>query len=161
MHPCQPAALPPSTRAQVPGLLLVLQDMLLSVLQGMLPPPPAYHPPTAARALRLGLFSAATLLALTAYRVLGSVLSLAGGLASISCSLLLPAAFYAALAWPRLRWPARAGLAALLTLGVALSALITALNMCDMVPRCAARRHGGGGGTSGGALAAAVAAWGT
>lgn len=95
-------------------------------------------------------------LALTAYRVLGAALSLAGGLASITCSLVLPTAFYARLAWGGLRWPARTGLAALLAVGVALVLLITGTNICDMLgQRCHLRQHH----ASGSSGDAAVGAW--
>lgn len=93
------------------------------------------------------LFGCGTLLALTAYRVLGSALSLLGGLASISCSLLLPTAFYALLSWRRLGVPAKLGLGALLAVGVALVVLITSSNICDLLERCRERHsHSGGSG---------------
>ncbi len=90
-------------------------------------------PPTAV------LFGCGTLLALTAYRVLGSALSLLGGLASISCSLLLPTAFYSLLSWRQLRLPAKAGLTVLLAVGVALVGLITSSNLCDLLESCRER----------------------
>ncbi len=84
------------------------------------------------RGLRLLLFAAAALLALTVYSSLGSVLSLVGGLCSLTCSLLLPSAFYTLLAWRQLRWPARAALSTMLVLGVALISLITATNLYEL-----------------------------
>lgn len=132
------------------------QDMLLSVLRSNRTADEQFHPPVLASAIRLGLFGAATLLALTAYQVLGATLSLLGGLASISCSLLLPTAFYASLSWRRQGWAARAGLAALLALGAALIALVTTTSLCDMTQRCGAH-HGGGGNAWGGVLALAAA----
>lgn len=102
---------------------------------------PSLLPPAAV------LFGCGTLLALTAYRVLGSALSLLGGLASISCSLLLPTAFYALLSWRRLGVPAKLGLGALLAVGAALVVLITASNICDLLERCRERHsHSGGSG---------------
>lgn len=58
------------------------------------------------------------------------------GLCSITCSLILPTAFYSLLAWPRLCTPARIGLLALLAVSLALATLITAQNVCFMVPVC-------------------------
>ena len=98
-----------------------------------------------ARLLRLALFASGILLALSAYRVLGSTLSLLGGLGSITCSLLLPVGFYTLLAWRQLGRPARAGLAAMLALGAALVCLITATNLCDMTGRCQRSGHRGAG----------------
>lgn len=100
--------------------------------QGSFRPPPQ----AVARALRVVLYAACALVALCAYHALGSVLSLLGGLCSITCSLVLPTAFYSLLAWPRLHLPARAGLLALLLVAVCLAALITARNLCDMLPSC-------------------------
>ena len=113
-----------------------------TLLPSLLPPLPA-SPITV-------LFGCGTLLALTAYRVLGSALSLLGGLASISCSLLLPTAFYSLLSWRRLRLPAKAGLTVLLAVGVALVGLITSSNLCDLLESCRERHsHGGSNGSSG------------
>lgn len=127
--------------SKVPGLLLVLQDMILSLAR------PTWasdlHPPRLDSAIRLALFAAATLLALSAYDVLGATLSLLGGLASMCCSLLLPVAFYFRLARGQLRWPARVGLSALLLVGAALVCLITATNLCDMSERCRGRHAAG------------------
>ncbi|KAI7835542.1 hypothetical protein COHA_010558 [Chlorella ohadii] len=132
---------------KVPGLILVLQDMLISFL----PHGEAtyFHPPKLAYLIRLVLFGCGTLLALTAYRVLGSALSLLGGLASISCSLLLPTAFYSLLSWRRLRLPAKAGLTVLLAVGVALVGLITSSNLCDLLESCRERHSHGGSSSSG------------
>lgn len=132
-----------NTLTKYPGLNLCLQDMILSVLPLQRDAAGDYHPPLhwAERGLRLALFCAGTALALTAYDVLGSALSLLGGLGSISCSLLLPTAFYARLAWPRLRAPARTGLVLLLGLGAALVCLITGTNLCDLSAPCRAWRE--------------------
>jgi hypothetical protein len=51
-----------------------------------------------------------------AYAVLGNVMSLVGGFASISCSLLMPALFYLILFWKELSRLRRAGACALLLL---------------------------------------------
>lgn len=107
-----------------------------------LPPLPPLASPSAV------LFGCGTLLALTAYQVLGSALSLLGGLSSISCSLLLPTAFYSLLSWRRLGVPAKTGLAALLAVGVALVGLITSSNLCDLLERCR-ERHSHSGGSKG------------
>lgn len=122
------------------------------------PPPPSAHsaclpplPPLSSPPAVL--FGCGTLLALTAYQVLGSALSLLGGLASISCSLLLPTAFYSLLSWRRLGLPAKTGLAALLAVGVSLVGLITSSNLCDLLEHCRERHsHSGGGSGSGNSL---------
>ncbi|KAL4858773.1 Translation initiation factor IF-2 [Chlorella vulgaris] len=88
--------------------------------------------PWVERALRLTLFAAAVLLALTVYSSLGSVLSLVGGLCSLTCSLLLPTAFYTLLAWERLSWPSRLSLSALVVLSVSLIALTTASSLAEL-----------------------------
>lgn len=82
---------------------------------------------------------AGTLLALFAYRVLGASLSLLGGLCSITCSLVLPTAFYLRLSWRQLGWARRAGLLAMLALGLALVCLVTGMNVCKLLPGCRAR----------------------
>jgi vesicular inhibitory amino acid transporter len=127
-----------NTLTKYPSLNLCLQDMILSVLPLHRDPLGQYHPPLkwAAGMLRLALFAGGTVLALTAYSVLGSALSLMGGIGSISCSLLLPTAFYALLAWRRLSPLHRAGLSALLGLGTLLVCLIAAMNICDMSASC-------------------------
>lgn len=68
--------------------------------------------------------------------MLGSALSLLGGLCSITCSLVLPTAFYLRLSWGRLAWPRRAGLLAMLALGAALVCLVTGMNVCELLPAC-------------------------
>lgn len=100
-------------------------------------------------------------LALTAHRVLGATLSLAGGLASLSCSLLLPTWFYASLSWQHLRWHARAGLVALLAGGGSLVILVVGSNVCDMVGGCGSHHSSGGGAAvaGGGATVAGAEAW--
>lgn len=112
--------------------------MILSVLPLSRDATGAYHPPLhwVATTLRLAIFGAGTALALGAYAVLGSALSLLGGLCSITCSLVLPTAFYLLLSWRYLRWPARIGLGAMLALGLALVALVTAMNVCELVQSC-------------------------
>ncbi|KAL4428159.1 hypothetical protein ABPG75_002248 [Micractinium tetrahymenae] len=124
--------------SKYPALNLILQDMVLSILPLLRDSGGSFRPPKrrVALALRLVLFATCALLALTAYDALGSVLSLLGGLCSITCSLILPTAFYSLLAWPRLRTPARVALLALLALALSLAALITAQNICFMVPAC-------------------------
>lgn len=132
-----------------PGLNLILQDMILSVLlpqsgAGQLRSPRR----RATHGLRLIIFAAGTVLGLTAYRRLGAALSLLGGFCSLTVSLVLPTAFYALLEWQRLGWAKRAGLGAMLALGLALVGLVTATNICDMVPACR-HHHVRDGGTAG------------
>lgn len=79
------------------------------------------------------------------------------GLCSITCSLILPTAFYSLLAWPRLRAPARAGLLAMLALALSLVTLITAQNVCFMVPAC--RRWQQGEQHAAGSMAALALGW--
>lgn len=115
--------------------------MLLSVLPLTRDAAGAYCPPLSwvTAALRLGIFAAGTALALGAYSALGAALSLLGGLCSITCSLVLPTAFYLLLRWRQLRWAPRAGLLATLSLGLGLVLLVTAMNVCALLPRCHAR----------------------
>ncbi len=56
-----------------------------------------------------------------------------GGLCSISCSLVLPTAFYSLLAWKDMNWRAKAGLVTLLLGAVALACLITIQNVIDII----------------------------
>lgn len=145
--------------SKYPALNLILQDMLVSVLPLSRDAAGGFRPPKrrAVLALRLGLFAGCSLVALTAYDALGSVLSLLGGLCSITCSLILPTAFYSLLAWPRLRAPARAGLLAMLALALSLVTLITAQNVCFMVPAC--RRWQQGEQHAAGSMAALALGW--
>lgn len=110
--------------------------------------PPALPRPDSRTAL-------GTLLALSAYRALGSALSLLGGLCSIMCSLVLPTAFYLRLAWGRLSWPRRGVLLALLAFGLGLVFLVTGMNICALLPACRVRYLQPGGA----AAAGAVGAW--
>lgn len=52
---------------------------------------------------------------------------------------MLPTAFYLLLRWRHLRWAARAGLVAVLALGLGLVVLVTAMNLCALLPSCHAR----------------------
>ncbi|PSC72470.1 Vacuolar amino acid transporter 1 [Micractinium conductrix] len=148
-----------------PGLVLCLQDMLLSALPLSRDEHGAYHPPLhyVVYGLRLALFAVGVLLGLTAYDALGAALSMLGGLGSISASLVLPTTFFALLAWRGARPATRVALAALLLLAGGMVVLITGMNVCDLVPRCAAARRswdlaahapwvgrGGGGGSRNG-----------
>lgn len=117
-----------------PALNMILQDMILSALplrRDSLGNDRARQQ-WLERGLRLLLFAVAALLALTVYSSLGSVLSLVGGLCSLTCSLLLPSAFYTLLAWRQLRWPARVALSTMLLLGLSLISLITATNLWEL-----------------------------
>lgn len=67
-----------------------------------------------------------------------------GGLCSISCSLVLPIAFFALLAWKELSGLRRAGLVGLLTLGMALVCCITTQNIRDILTRDTQQEGGGG-----------------
>jgi vesicular inhibitory amino acid transporter len=136
-----------------------MQDMILSVLPMSRDASGAFQPPLpwVAHLLRLAIFTAGTVLGLTAYNVLGSMLSLVGGLCSLTCSLLLPVAFYTRLAWRRLGLAARAGLVGLLFLGSGLVSLTTAMNLCDLIQGCRAHRHSPQGPTA--AAAAGGSPW--
>lgn len=52
---------------------------------------------------------------------------------------MLPTAFYMLLRWRHLRWASRAGLVATLCLGLSLVVLVTAMNVCALLPSCHAR----------------------
>ena len=104
-----------------------MQDMIWSVLPRHGDQPDIQQhvsSPVLAGAVRLAILAAGCTVALLAYGVLGNAISLVGGVASMSCSLLLPSSFYLALFWRDLHRPARAGVVLLLTLGVAVHALV-------------------------------------
>ena len=67
-----------------------------------------------------------------AFGLLGNVMSMVGGICSICCSLLLPSAFYLCLFWQGLKPYARAGVAAVLVMGVVTLGLITTQNVVDI-----------------------------
>ena len=67
-----------------------------------------------------------------AFGLLGNVMSMVGGICSICCSLLLPSAFYLVLFWRQMRPASRAGVAAVLVLGVVMLGLITAQNVVEI-----------------------------
>lgn len=117
-------------------------------------PPPLW----VERALRFALACAAAALALTAYSALGSVLSLVGGLCSLTCSLLLPTAFYTRLVWPRLAWPLRAASCLLLAASLALIAVVTATNVAELA---GARSDAPAPLAGAAAMQGATSAWGT
>lgn len=149
-----------SCATKYPGLNMILQDMLVPLLPFARDAAGNFRPPLhwVTHALRVALFALGTLLALSAYRVLGSALSLLGGLCSITCSLVLPTAFYLRLSWGRLAWPRRAGLLAMLALGAALVCLVTGMNVCELLPACR-ERYLQPGGAAAGVTADAWAGW--
>ena len=108
---------------------MVLQEMLATVGRGndLQTCRPLRH--EAAVAVRLALFALSAGGALMSAHVLGEVISLTGGICSISTSLLLPTAFYLRLAGPRAGPAARAALALMLGAGACVAASITASNL--------------------------------
>ncbi|CAL5228951.1 g12183 [Coccomyxa viridis] len=141
-----------------PCLILVIQDMLWSVLPG-LERGGCHRQPrkSVATAVRLLLFAVGCCIAFAAYKVLGNVMSLVGGFASLSCSLLMPSLFYLILFWKELARGSRAGVITLLVMGVALLVLITGQNAWDI-----AQKAGGGSEDSsrqGGTLGSFIPYW--
>lgn len=154
-----PAPLRSRTPLEQPfGRCTAPQDMILSLFPDISTPCGSPRTPrhTAVFAVRFALFVAGVGLSFCARSVLGCVISLVGGLCSISCSLLLPTAFYSLLAWRDLRWPARAGLAALLLGGVALVCSITLQNLLDIASHARHQEDGREGALS---LAALAGLW--
>ncbi|CAK0784981.1 hypothetical protein CVIRNUC_008186 [Coccomyxa viridis] len=116
-----------------PCLILVIQDMLWSVLPWLNRDGLHRQPRKAvATAVRLLLFGVGCCIAFAAYNVLGNVMSLVGGFASMSCSLLMPSLFYLILFWKELARGSRAGVILLLAVGVALLILTVGQNLVDM-----------------------------
>ncbi len=77
------------------------------------------------------------------YDVLGILISLIGGLCSMTCSLLLPSLFFACLYWFELGPAARGGIIALLSFGMGMLVLIVALNLRALLRILECRRNGG------------------
>ena len=130
--------------SKYPNLVVVLQDLIASVLPlegqhrasgsggGEAPGAPRRLRPAVACALRLAIFAACTAVGLQAANSLGQIMSMVGGICSISCSLLLPTAFYLRLAWPQLGRAARGGLLVLLGAASCLIVLISVDNLRAM-----------------------------
>ncbi|KAK9907650.1 hypothetical protein WJX75_007699 [Coccomyxa subellipsoidea] len=117
-----------------PCLILVIQDMLWSVLP-FLETGTRLPRRVVATAVRLILFAAGTCIAFAAYAILGNVMSLVGGFASISCSLLMPSLFFLILFWKELSRLQRTGVLVLLTVGTALLVLIVGQNIMDIAQK--------------------------
>ncbi|EIE27286.1 hypothetical protein COCSUDRAFT_45803 [Coccomyxa subellipsoidea C-169] len=119
-----------------PCLILVIQDMLWSVLLFLENGGGTRQPRRmVATAVRLFLFAAGTCIAFAAYAILGNVMSLVGGFASISCSLLMPSLFFLILFWKELGRLQRTGVSVLLIVGTALLVLIVGQNIMDIAQK--------------------------
>ncbi|CAL8462945.1 g2479 [Coccomyxa elongata] len=119
-----------------PCLILVIQDMMWSVLPFLEQYGGTRQPRRmVATGVRLLLFVAGTCIAFVAYAILGNVMSLVGGFASISCSLLMPSLFYLILFWKELGIPHRTGVVVLLVVGTALLVLIVGQNVIDIAQK--------------------------
>lgn len=70
---------------------------------------------------------------LQGFAVLGNVMSLVGGMCSMSCSLLLPSLFYLILHRHELSLTRKSGVVLLLLCGVALLLLIVVQNLQDLI----------------------------
>lgn len=64
-----------------------------------------------------------------AYRQFGNILSLVGGLCSITCSLLLPSLCFLLLYWVEIGWGKRCGVMLIMGVGALLLVLITSENL--------------------------------
>ncbi|GAB4818922.1 hypothetical protein N2152v2_005968 [Parachlorella kessleri] len=123
--------------AKYPVLVMVIQDMLFNLC----PPYPPGSPPGFRRmprqvfvyAVRLTVFLLGVAISYSSQSFIGVVISLVGGLCSISCSLVLPTAFFCFLAWKDLNVKSKAGLSLLLLVGVGLVCSITAQNLCAII----------------------------
>lgn len=117
-----------------PSLVLVMQDMIVSILPGGGAGSAWRHPrKPVALAIRLSIFAVGGLTAYAAFAVLGNVMSLVGGMCSMCCSLLLPSLFYLILYKEDLSWLKKCGVVVLLLCGVALLVLIVVQNMQDLI----------------------------
>lgn len=112
---------------KLPLVVVVLQDMVTDALpwlkEGM------FAAPCTPFVLRILMFFAASGLSYKAFDALGILVSLTGGLCSMTCSLLLPALFYACLYWQDLKVAGRSGIAMLLGFGVCMLLLIVVRNV--------------------------------
>lgn len=115
-----------------PLLVVVLQDMALGALPRGSKAARSTALPFIARLL---FFAAGSLLSLATFGVLPLFMSLIGGFCSLSCSLLLPALFYAALYWNELRTSGQVGIMALLVFGCCLLTLIVTSDLQQLVTK--------------------------
>lgn len=120
--------------AKVPLLILVVQDMLFPVEEKILLDPGLY-PWYKVRGYvpRLWIAVLAISIAVLSKRYLGNVLSLVGGIASMTVSMILPLMLYRKLYWNGLNHAQQVGVVGMTCLGVALLLLVTAINIFHMV----------------------------
>ncbi len=78
-----------------------------------------------------------------AYDVLGILISLIGGLCSMTCSLLLPSLFFACLYWRDLGPVGRCGTVLLLVFGVSMLVLIVTINLFALLQQLQCRQASG------------------
>lgn len=115
---------------KLPLLVVVLQDMVTGAVPSLTEG--ALAAPCTPYILRILVFSAATGVSFKAFDVLGILVSLTGGLCSMTCSLLLPALFFACLYWQEMKTFGRCGIVALLIFGMCMLVLIVAQNLQAM-----------------------------
>ncbi|KAK9806857.1 hypothetical protein WJX72_005136 [[Myrmecia] bisecta] len=116
-----------------PSLVLVIQDMIVSVLPwANIHGSPRQPRRGVGQAIRLSVFAAGAAVAFMAYNVLGNAMSLVGGVCSMCTSLLLPSLFYLILHWKELPQWRRAGVVLVLAIGLALLLLIVGQNVADL-----------------------------
>ncbi|KFM27547.1 Vacuolar amino acid transporter 1 [Auxenochlorella protothecoides] len=118
-----------------PALVLVLQARV-DLIIGMFPSKVATQGqlrPAVLATLRMLLCAASVGLSYAALDSIACVMSLVGGVASLSCSLLMPTLFYVKLAWAELGAARRGALLALLGLGSALMVFITSQNVVQLL----------------------------
>lgn len=117
-----------------PSLVLVMQDMVVSILPGGQPGSQWRQPrKQVALAIRLSIFAVGGLTAYAAFAALGNVMSLVGGMCSMCCSLLLPSLFYLMLYKDELSLLRKCGVVMLLICGMALLLLIVVQNIQDLL----------------------------
>lgn len=113
--------------SKLPLIVVVLQDMIVGAVpcfrEGLL------ARPSTAYTIRLLLFAAASIVSYQAFDVLGILISLTGGICSMTCSLLLPALFFTCLHWRDLQAAGRTMMVMLLTCGACILLLILAQNI--------------------------------
>ncbi|KAK9821002.1 hypothetical protein WJX74_000120 [Apatococcus lobatus] len=117
-----------------PLILLVIQDLAVSTFPHSREVAGARSAHSVARPallqlLRIIVFLLDAAVGILAYRQFGNILSLVGGLCSITCSLLLPSLCFLLLYWVEIGWAKRCGIMLIMIVGGALLVLITSDNL--------------------------------
>jgi hypothetical protein len=126
-HACE-IAIFATCLAKIPLLIIVVQD----IVDNTLPSRPGITSAAGRFMERLSVAAIAVLLAVLGRNTIGDILSLVGGLCSVTTSMLMPVFFYARLTWDLQSVSAKAGLLFFGAIAVALAIGVTGLNLADM-----------------------------